>query len=195
MVFRVAPVVATTFLFACASTADENVETPSTDQAAATVDAEAAAAGPAAATRPCAGAEYRQFDFWVGEWEVARPDGTPAGKNSIERVVDGCVLEESYQASQGGYYGHSFNTYDVGRKQWHQTWVDNSGLLLKLDGGLQEGRMVLRGSTVTPEGELLHEISWEPLEDGRVKQHWRTSTDGGSSWQDAFVGLYSRVDG
>lgn len=121
------------------------------------------------------------------------PDGKLAGHNSIERILDGCVLRESYTASERGYRGHSFNVYDAGRAQWHQTWVDNRGLLLQLDGGLEDGRMVLRGTTVSPKGELMHEISWETLDDGRVKQHWRTSADAGKSWQDAFVGLYARA--
>jgi tetratricopeptide (TPR) repeat protein len=25
--------------------------------------------------RPCSGAEYRQFDFWLGEWDVFNPNG------------------------------------------------------------------------------------------------------------------------
>ena len=76
--------------------------------------------------------------------------------------------------------------------QWHQSWVDGAGGRLDLAGGLDKnGRMVLSGRMPGPEGtEVLHEISWEALGDGTVKQHWRTSKDGGEAWQDAFVGIY-----
>jgi hypothetical protein len=30
------------------------------------------------------------------------------------------------------------------------------------------------------------------LTDGKVRQTWRISNDGGSTWKDAFVGLYAR---
>jgi len=37
----------------------------------------AAGAAHAAAPPPdCSGAEYRQFDFWIGEFEVRSPDGS-----------------------------------------------------------------------------------------------------------------------
>ena len=63
---------------------------------------------------------------------------------------------------------------------------------LDLAGGLDErGRMVLSGLMPGPDGaEVAHEISWEALGDGTVKQHWRVSKDGGEAWQDAFVGIY-----
>ncbi len=40
----------------------------------------------------CPGPEYRQFDFWVGEWDVALPDGKPAGTNRIAPILGGCAL-------------------------------------------------------------------------------------------------------
>jgi hypothetical protein len=31
----------------------------------------------------CSGPEYRQFSFWIGEWDVYEADGKPAGHNVI----------------------------------------------------------------------------------------------------------------
>ena len=39
------------------------------------------------ALRSCGTAPHRQFDFWLGEWEVRAPDGKLAGVNRIERRV------------------------------------------------------------------------------------------------------------
>lgn len=147
---------------------------------------------PPAAAKPCAGPEYRQFDFWVGDWEVTQPDGTPAGTNRIERILDGCVLQENWEGVDGSR-GESYNLYSASDGHWHQTWVDKSGTLLLLDGGLEDGKMVLRGTRKGPGGrQLTDEISWELLDDGRVRQHWRVSPDGGESWRDLFIGLYAR---
>ena len=85
----------------------------------------------ASATAPCSTPAHREFDFWLGEWEVRAPDGKLAGINRIEREYDGCVLHERY-TTERGYRGESLNVYDAARGVWHQTWVDNTGVLLLL---------------------------------------------------------------
>src|SRR5262245_23301808 len=32
---------------------------------------------------PCGAPENRQFDFWIGDWQVHKPDGSFAGMNRI----------------------------------------------------------------------------------------------------------------
>jgi hypothetical protein len=91
---------------------------------------------------PCSDPGYRQFDFWLGKWQVFRPDGKLAGTNRIEKEYGGCVLHERY-ATPGRYSGESLNTYDPSRRVWHQTWVDNSGMLLLWDGQFNGKSMVL----------------------------------------------------
>lgn len=143
---------------------------------------------------PCSWDEYRQFDFWIGEWEVRDGNGKLQGRNTIESILGGCALNESWEGATGSI-GQSYNSYDRQTRQWHQTWIDNGGLLLKLDGGLEGNAMVLRGAGKARGGAgIEHEITWTPLDDGRVKQHWRTSRDGGKSWNDAFIGFYARTD-
>ena len=87
---------------------------------------------------PCAGPEHRQFDFWIGDWDVTGTRGQKAGTNRIERVLGGCVLYESWTGA-GPSRGHSFNIFDPGDNKWHQTWVDNSGTLLHISGGIVNG--------------------------------------------------------
>jgi hypothetical protein len=146
----------------------------------------------APAPPPCSGPEHRQFDFWIGEWDVTRPGGAAAGTNRITSILGGCVLHESWKAANGPHAGQSFNIF--GRDgRWHQTWVDNGGLLLELVGGLERGRMVMAQDRPGPDGKVArHEISWERLANGQVKQHWRSSDDGGQTWRDVFVGIYTR---
>lgn len=139
---------------------------------------------------PCAAPENRQFDFWIGDWQVHRPDGSFAGMNRITLEYGGCVLHEHY-ATGRGYSGESLNTYDPARKVWHQTWVDDSGLLLQLDGALVNGRMVLSGETVDSTGHTVKQrITWERMDGGKVRQRWDSSPDG-VKWQLLFEGIYS----
>ncbi|MEQ8803197.1 hypothetical protein [Haliea sp.] len=139
----------------------------------------------------CMGAEHRAFDFWIGDWNVHRADGQLAGTNSITREIGGCVLHERYDTGRG-YSGESFNIYDASRQTWHQTWVDSSGLLLLLEGGVRDGRMVLEGETTgTNQAITRHRISWTPAADGSVRQLWE-STDASGAWVVAFDGRYTR---
>ena len=142
----------------------------------------------------CDTPEYRQFDFWVGDWDVTSND-QPAGTNSIHAIHNGCALQENWQgAGAGGISGSSFNIFDRASGKWHQTWVDASGTLLQLDGGLVGGSMVLTGSRpAATGGTALHRISWTPNEDGSVRQLWEASQDEGASWNVLFDGLYVKA--
>ncbi len=64
------------------------------------------AGGTAAQQQPerCSGDEYRQFDFWIGDWEVADADGNAQGSNKIESILGGCVLRESWADLFVGFY-------------------------------------------------------------------------------------------
>ena len=153
------------------------------------------AAPVAVAPKPpsCIASANRQFDFWLGEWDVRDPSGKLLGQNRITSLHKGCVLSENYRA--GEFSGSSLNVYDADRARWHQTWVDSSGGLLVIEGGLVDGRMVLAGETVDPEkpgGKVDNRITWQPLADGRVRQLWETSTDKGRTWTTAFDGYYAK---
>jgi hypothetical protein len=150
------------------------------------------AASPAPA--PCSSPEYRQFDFWVGDWVVNNTaTGQPVGHNLVTLEQGSCVLQEHW-ASSSGSTGTSFNIYFAGDKQWHQTWVDNSGLLLRLDGGLVDGKMVLTDKRVNRAGKLVTDrIVWTPEPNGHVRQVWDSTLDDGKSWQIIFDGTYVRA--
>jgi len=79
-----------------------------------------------ASAAPCAGAS-RQFDFWLGEWEIApRATGQRNGRSSITRAQDGCVLVERYRAEIGGNSAMSFSAFDERRGIWRHTWASAS---------------------------------------------------------------------
>ena len=90
--------------------------------AAAALAALLAAPGAALAQTPappppaCQSAEYRQFDFWLGEWEVFLPTGKKAGESRIESISAGCALLENWSGN-GGFTGKSLNSYESSDKQ------------------------------------------------------------------------------
>ena len=64
---------------------------------------------------PCTTEEYRQLDFWVGEWTAtwANSNGTKGtGKNRITKDEYGsCVITEHFAADDGSLKGHSVSIY------------------------------------------------------------------------------------
>jgi hypothetical protein len=150
---------------------------------------------PWASAPPCASPEHRQFDFWVGDWNVKDPQGALQGTNLITREFGGCELQEHW-AGKGGMTGGSFNIYTPATKTWHQSWVDTNGTLLLLEGEFKDGKMQLAGEGARPQGgKRMHRISWEPRKDGTVRQVWQLSDDGGKTWNVAFDGIYERKPG
>jgi hypothetical protein len=139
----------------------------------------------------CPAEVRRQFDFWVGDWSVT-VNGQHAGDNRIDRILEGCALLENW-TGKGGMSGKSLNFYMPASERWHQTWVDDRGGSLELDGRFTDGKMVLSGSQKDPAGKTtINRITWNALPSGQVRQVWEQSGDDGKSWTVAFDGLYTR---
>jgi hypothetical protein len=147
---------------------------------------------PAPAPPACVAPEFRQFDFWIGHWKVSNPQGVQVGTSEITRVSEGCAVREQWQSARG-QGGTSINYYDAADKQWHQDWVGGDGTILHIHGGLKDGMMVLSGEAASPKGPYLNRITYTPLPEGKVKQEWSISTDGGKTWQISFLGTYEKA--
>lgn len=142
---------------------------------------------------PCSSTQHRQFDFWVGDWEVTNAAGHRAGINRIQRVLNGCVLQESWSGT-GGLRGHSLSAWDSGELKWRQTWVDNTGTVLLISGGLVNNEMVMEGERRLADGsKTLERVTWTPRPDGTVRQLWQSSANQGMRWTTVFDGIYKRA--
>jgi tetratricopeptide (TPR) repeat protein len=132
--------------------------------------------------------EYRQFDFWLGEWDV-QVSGQVTGHSRIEKMLDGCIVQENWMPI-GGIEGKSWNYYNSVSHKWEQLWM-SAGSLLKLEGTLKDGAMHYEGVTVGPAGKkILEKLTFTPMAANRVHQVWERSTDEGKTWTTAFDGIY-----
>lgn len=131
----------------------------------------------------CSTAEYHQFDFWVGDWEVLDA-GKPVAHVVVDKILGDCAIRERYSEPQG-YEGQSFNIYDAGRDYWRQTWMTNRGKFLEITGTLQAGSMVLSGTDYDSTPLRLVRGTWKPVKGG-VEETAITSTDGGKTWTTWF---------
>jgi hypothetical protein len=138
-------------------------------------------------------AMYRQFDFWLGKWDVCKyGNDTIIAKSFIESIIDSVGLQENYSVLNNTYKGKSLNKYNPAKKRWEQFWIDNSGLTLFLTGGLVNGKMILDDKLTGNPKQGINQIVWEKLLDGSVRQTWNLSKDGGKTWSVLFDGLYKR---
>ena len=153
-------------------------------------------APPPVAASPCAGAEHRQFDFWLGRWTVYSAKGGAVGRSEITSILGGCVIHEHWRglADPPKYEGESFSLFDARHHAWRQTWVDTAGVTARVDGTLEGGRMVLAGEAGSgPPGNRVR-MSWTPATDGSVVQRIENSLDQGATWTLAAELTYRRSD-
>lgn len=136
----------------------------------------------------CCAEANRQFDFWIGDWEVFNPNGKMAGTNTIQVAQDSCVLVEHWKSFNGKSTGTSFNYYNASDSTWNQTWVDNQGGSLNLKGRWNGTSMVLEENT----NGTINRISWTPQKDGSVRQFWELRKAGEDTWKPLFDGIYKR---
>lgn len=135
--------------------------------------------------------ESRQFDFWIGTWDV-HAAGRIAGRNVISVRHQGCLIFEDYTA--GAFTGQSFNYWDPATSKWRQTWIDNGGNVTHYEGSPQDGSMVFEGINQGRNGGATKlRMTFTPNDDGSVRQHIEQWNDDASTWTTSFDGLYVPV--
>lgn len=143
-------------------------------------------------SRPCEfSAEYRQFDFWVGDWDVKTTKGQTAGTNTVQRLEDGCLILENWTGSQGGT-GKSINFYNAGTGKWRQTWVSSTGGVTEYEGSFKDGAMRYEGETQRNGTKLLLRLTFFNVGPDRVRQFAEQSADGGKTWAVTYDFMYIR---
>ncbi|WDI31801.1 hypothetical protein PUV54_01195 [Hyphococcus flavus] len=147
-------------------------------------------------THPCRGtpswaqtdAQFSDFDFWVGEWHVYdTKSGELRGFDDIEKVLEGCVIKQHWRqmddlfSAQGlpwRLQGNSLTGMGADGV-WRQTWTDNHGAFMVLEGGLNDkGHMVLTSEWLTfpaQNGQLQtvrYIWNWDAADDGLTIHNW-----------------------
>lgn len=135
--------------------------------------------------------EARQFDFWIGHWDVF-VRGRKVGENLVEMEVSGCTLVENWRNNQGGT-GKSLNSYNAGKKKWQQYYVGSQGGVFEFEGELKGNIMSFTAETINPNGgKIMHIFEFHDLPDKTVRQHWQQSTDGGKTWNTVWDSIYKK---
>ena len=151
------------------------------------------------APTPCDGFQQKQFDFWIGEWDLTWP-GEKAGEvghgtNNIKRIMDGCVVQENFSGGDSMHLrGMSLSAFDSRSGRWKQTWVDNEGGYLDFVGELKDGQMILQREAIRNGEKILQRMVWKNITVGEMDWSWEASRDGGKTWQVNWPIHYKRRD-
>ncbi len=142
-------------------------------------------------SNPCkASPSFREFDFWIGEWNAKNTQGVTVGSSSIQLILGQCIIFENWSTPVSS--GKSFNIYNTSDKKWHQTWVDDKGTFTHYIGGLVDGKMVLDSERIVNGKKTIARMTFSKLANGDVRQHGENSTDEGKSWTTSFDFTYVR---
>lgn len=151
------------------------------------------------AQKPCSNPVYRQFDFWLGEWDAFGVNGKKAGDSKISLILDSCIILEEWASAnvtQGiRYAGKSFNTYNNNTKQWQQTWVDNVGGSTEfLTGKFENDKIIFQtGSFLFSKDTMaIRKLTFYNLGKEKVRQHGEISKDDGRTWTTEYDLEYRR---
>jgi hypothetical protein len=151
---------------------------------------------------PCSAPEYRQFDFWIGEWEAFGPKGNKAGDSKVTLILDSCIIFEEWTSAslQRGirYAGKSFNTWNATTKQWQQTWVDNVGGTNEYLQGKFENNQIIYSSKpflFSKDTMAIRKMTFTNLGADKLRQHGEISKDNGVTWSTEFDLEYRRKKG
>jgi hypothetical protein len=147
---------------------------------------------------PCTTAEQKQFDFWVGEWELTWPAAKAGeldhGTNSVKRILDGCVVQENFSGQDAMHLrGTSVSIFDARAGKWKQTWVDNEGAYLDFVGEFKDGKLILQREAIGKDGATIQQrMVWKNITATELDWSWEASRDGGKTWQVQWPIHYKR---
>jgi hypothetical protein len=134
----------------------------------------------------------RQFDFWLGDWDVAWGDDQRA-RNRIEAILDGAVIQEQFDGTPATpLRGMSVSVYRPQTGEWRQTWVDNQGNYWAFTGLFADGRMILATDDTRDGRPVKLRMVWHTIAPNALDWSWERSDDGGQTWQPLWQLHYTR---
>lgn len=134
--------------------------------------------------------KHRDFDFWVGEWELSWLNDEKQevkGKNSVKKILNG-VIEENFSAPNG-FEGKSLTIYSKRDGKWHQTWVDNQGGHFVFEGIIEENQKKFQ----TKIKDTLWQMVFYNFNEEGFDWKWQRSKDDGLNWEILWKIKYSEI--
>lgn len=156
----------------------------------------------------CEDAHYREFDFWIGEWDLTnlrlQEDGSwldvGSATNRVFPVAGGCGIVELWDGYLGDNHirGFSVRAYNGETGKWHLVlnWPQqNRAGFGMLEGVFRHGRGDFFNEFTRPDGTSgLTRYSFADIGHDTFRWNDGTSFDGGQTWRTAWIMEFRRRD-
>lgn len=138
--------------------------------------------------------KMREFDFWIGEWDVYQnATNTLVGHSVVQKVSGECALLENWDAVSGTSTGKSLNYYDVGTDTWEQDWIGSMGGSQRYVNGIyKDSAMRFSYENITNGKKTSGNFVFYNLGPGKVRQYQDSSDDGGKTFSVSYDFIYIR---
>ena len=144
---------------------------------------------------PCLhNAHAREFDFWIGDWDVYPTGGNQiVGSSKIEMEAGGCFILENWTAIGYPNTGKSMNFVDPATNKWKQVWVGSGGAVTEyVNGVYKDSVMEFESSSSNAQGNTKIRFRFFNQGTNQVRQFQESSTDDGKTWSVNYDLTYVR---
>ena len=148
--------------------------------------------------------EKRQFDFWVGEWDVnlrqkqkdnSWKDSVKA-KAKIYPILDGEAILELWDGGKDGIIGYSLRNYNQEKKRW-DLWLNwpakNRSGTSRLAGTFRHGRGEFFVKNVVGRRERITRYTFSDISENSLRWDDAFSNDKGATWSSNWIMEFSRT--
>jgi tetratricopeptide (TPR) repeat protein len=144
---------------------------------------------------PCLhNAHAREFDFWIGDWDVYPTGGNQiVGSSKIEMEAGGCFILENWTAIGYPNTGKSMNFVDPKTNKWKQVWVGSGGAVTEyINGVYKDSVMEFESSSTNAQGNTKIRFRFFNQGPDQVRQFQEYSMDDGKTWNVSYDLTYKR---
>jgi hypothetical protein len=161
---------------------------------------------PGDALAACGSPEARQFDFWLGKWQIHQKilnqDGSwlelPA-RTSVASALDGCALVEHWRGKVKFFWegmkdvesmeGLSVRAYDAQSGKWRLHWMSSRTPRFgnAFEGNFHAGRGEFFSTRQEPRGKQLSRITFSNITKNSVHWDLAISNNDGKTWTTLWI--------
>ncbi len=136
----------------------------------------------------------REFDFWIGDWDVYQTGTNKlVGLSSIQMISGGCSILENWTAIGYPNSGKSMNFVDPATNKWKQVWVGSGGAVTEyVNGVYKDSAMQFEGTMPIPQGMAKVRFRFFNQGPDQVRQFQEYSNDEGKTWNVSYDLTYIR---
>ncbi len=154
-------------------------------------------------------ATARDFDFWMGRWNVhnRRLRKRLAGADEWDEfeatvvarpILGGMGNEDEFRTDyDGGFIGMSFRFFDPAKKQWSIYWADTrrcGELDPPVFGTFSGGTGVFEGTDLFEDRPILVRFTWSDITAPTLRWEQAFSDDGGETWETNWIMEITRAE-